>query len=268
MITNDLIHTLSLHIKWHLIDMFHVEWFDNSLRCNITELSQFILDSLTSRLFCTNNQHIWLDTQTTQFLNRVLRWFCLHFTSSLQIRKKRCVDIHNVVRTNISLHLTKCFKEWETFNIPNRTTNFSDNDIWISRCRCTLNLVFQSICDMRNHLNSRTKILPFTFLTQNFAVNLTSSHVRVFIKIDINKTFVVTKVKVSFSTIISNINFTVLVRTHCPWVNIDVRIEFLNRNLKTTILKQTSKTCSYNPFTNWRYHTTSDENIFCHVNSL
>ncbi len=37
-----------------------------------------------------------------------------------------------------------------------------------------------------------------------------------------------------------HINFTVLVRTHCPWVNI-TGDQFLNRNLKTTILSKRSR---------------------------
>ena len=37
-----------------------------------------------------------------------------------------------------------------------------------------------------------------------------------------------TKIQISFCTIISNINFAVLKRIHCSGINIYVRIEFLN----------------------------------------
>ena len=40
-----------------------------------------------------------------------------------------------------------------------------------------------------------------------------------------------TKVEVSFGTIIGHVNFTVLKRIHCSSVNIYIRVNFLHRDI-------------------------------------
>ena len=147
------------------------------------------------------------------------------------------MNVHHIVRTNVCLHLAQCFKERKAFNITNSTTNFSDNNIRICRSCSTFNFFFQRVCDMWNNLNSCSKVFPFTFFSKHFAINFTSCNIRILVKVNINKTFVVTKVKVCFSPIISHVNFTVLVRTHCPWVNINVRVKFLDGYLKPAIFQ-------------------------------
>jgi hypothetical protein len=48
------------------------------------------------------------------------------------------------------------------------------------------------------------------------------------------ETFVVTKVEVSFAAVIKHIDLTVLVWAHCPWVDIDIRVEFLHFDAQPT----------------------------------
>ena len=55
-------------------------------------------------------------------------------------------------------------------------------------------------------------------------------NVWVFVQIDINEAFIVTEIQISLCTIIGHENFTVLIWAHRPWVNVDVWIEFLDRN--------------------------------------
>jgi len=190
--------------------------------------------------------------------------FSFHFTSSFKVWKKRCVDVHNIISTNICFHLTKGFKEWKTFNITNCTTNFCDDNVRISCCRGTFDFFFQSVCDVWNNLDSCTKIFTFTFFTKNFAINFTSCYVRIFVKVDVNKTFIVTKVKVSFSTIVCHVNFTVLIGAHCTWVNVNIRVKFLDSYFKTAIFQKTTKTCSHDSLTDRRNNTTSNKNILSH----
>ena len=57
-------------------------------------------------------------------------------------------------------------------------------------------------------------------------------------------------VAASLGRLLKNRGLKVTIQKFDPYINIDVRVKFLNGNLKPTILKQTSKTRSYNPFTN------------------
>ena len=115
---------------------------------------------------------------------------------------------------------------------------------------------------MRNDLDSCAKVLATAFFTKNFTVNFTSCHVGIFVEIDIDETFIVTQVQICLSPIICHKDFSVLVRTHGPRINIDIRIKLLNGYFETTIFQETAQTCCHNPFPNRRHHTTSYKNIF------
>ena len=60
-----------------------------------------------------DNEHIRLNPNTTQFLNTVLSWFRLHFIGRAQVWYKAGMNIENIFRTNITLHLANGFKEWQ-----------------------------------------------------------------------------------------------------------------------------------------------------------
>ena len=57
-----------------------------------------------------------------------------------------------------------------------------------------------------------------------------------------------TQIKVGLSTVIGDKNFAVLIRAHCPRINIDIRIKFLDRYLIAAAFQQTSKRSRCDPF--------------------
>ena len=116
---------------------------------------------------------------------------------------------------------------------------------------------------MRNHLYSRAQVFSATFLAKDFTINFPCRHIWVLIQIDINEAFIVTKVQVCLCAIVCDKYFPVLVRAHRPWVNIDIRVKFLDRHFQSTIFEQATKTCCDNPFPDGWYDTTRDKNIFC-----
>ena len=57
-----------------------------------------------------------------------------------------------------------------------------------------------------------------------------------------------TQIKVGLSTVIGDKNFAVLIRAHCPRINIDIRIKFLDRYLIAAAFQQTSSEAAVIPF--------------------
>ena len=73
-----------------------------------------------------------------------------------------------------------------------------------------------------------------------------------------------TQIKVGLSTVIGDKNFAVLIRAHCPRINIDIRIKFLDRYLIAAAFQQTSKRSRCDPFPQRRNYTACYKNIFRH----
>ena len=68
------------------------------------------------------------------------------------------------------------------------------------------------------------------------------------------------QIKVSFRTILSNINLTVLIRAHGPGVNIEIGIKFKDGDTEPAGFKNSSQGCSGNTLTQRRNNTTSYKN--------
>ena len=110
------------------------------------------------------------------------------------------------------------FKERETFNISNGTTNFNNNYIIFSIKRS--NGAFYLISDMRNYLNGFSKIISTPLFFNNTVVYLSCCPI-IFLRCNcLCKSFVMAKIQVCFSPVISNKNLSMLKRAHCPGINI------------------------------------------------
>ena len=82
------------------------------------------------------------------------------------------------------------------------------------------NLFLNHVGDVGDDLNRCAEIFTAAFALQDFRINFPGC----------------AKVEVSLSTIIGDKHFTMLIRVHGAWVNVDIWIKFLNRNLQTAIL--------------------------------
>ena len=159
-----------------------------------------------------------------------------HFICRAQVWYQACVDIENIFRTNITFHLANCFKKWQGFNVPDSAADFGDNDIGIAMLGSAHNLFLNHVGDVGDDLNRCAEIFTAAFALQDFRINFPGCDIAVLVQVNINKPLIMAKVEVSLSTIIGDKHFTMLIRVHGAWVNVDIWIKFLNRNLQTAIL--------------------------------
>ena len=98
------------------------------------------------------------------------------------------------------------------------------------------NLFLNHVGDVGDDLNRCAEIFTAAFALQDFRINFPGCDIAVLVQVNINKPLIMAKVEVSLSTIIGDKHFTMLIRVHGAWVNVDIWIKFLNRNLQTAIL--------------------------------
>ena len=84
---------------------------------------------------------------------------------------------------------------------------------------------------MRNNLHRSAEEIPSALFCDYRPVNFTRGNVAVNAQIFVDKSLVMTEVKVCFGAVVGNENLAVLIRTHCAGVNIYIRVEFLNCHL-------------------------------------
>ena len=84
------------------------------------------------------------------------------------------------------------------------------------------------ICNMRNYLYGTSAVITAAFFVKYRPVDLSSGNIGILGQAFIDKTFIMSQVQVSLSSVIGNKYLAVLYRVHCAWVNVNIRIEFLH----------------------------------------
>ena len=155
----------------------------------------------------------------------------------------------NIFTSFFMLELTNGFQERLTFDVTNGSADFNNGNFRILSGWIAIKTGFDFVCNMWDNLNRSSAKISTAFLLKNRPVNLTGCYVGILAQTFIDESFIMSKVKVGLSTIISYKYFTMLYRVHSTRVNVDVWIKFLHCNCVTTSFQQTSERCSCNPLT-------------------
>ena len=71
-----------------------------------------------------------------------------------------------------------------------------------------------------------------------------------------------TEIQVGFRAVVQHVNLAVLVGVHRAGVHIQVRVEFLQRDLETSIFKQRAEGGGRQTFAQRTHHAASDKYVF------
>ena len=196
----------------------------------------------------TAHDKVWLNTKGTKLFYGVLCRLSLDLMSSSNIRNKAHVNNSNVACATLFSKLANCLNKRLRLNITNSATKLCNDYIGISNLFNASKTSLNCISYMRNYLNCTTKEVSSALTLNQRLINEASGEVRLPGKVLINKALIMTKVKVSLFTVLSDKNLTMLERTHSAWVNVKIWVSFLHHDLIATSLKKSAERCSSDSF--------------------
>ena len=79
------VQSLLLHVYRHLVDAWHIFALHHALQIDITERSHLHAQMVIKVAFGSEHKDVGLNTHRLQFLDTMLRRFCLQFVSGFQI---------------------------------------------------------------------------------------------------------------------------------------------------------------------------------------
>ena len=94
---------------------------------------------------------------------------------------------------------------------------------------------------MWDDLNRATAIIAAALLIQNRPVNLSGCNIGLLRQALIDKTLIVSQIKVCLSTVVGNENFAVLYRVHGSRIDIDIGIKLLHCHAVSAHFQKTSQ---------------------------
>ena len=139
----------------------------------------------------------------------------------------------------LPFQLSDGFQERGRLDIANSATNLRDDKIDRVVMHDT---TFDFIGDMRHHLDGFAEIIAMSFLVDDRLVNFAGSHGVSSGSTDACETFIVAQVEVSFHPVNGHVALAVLVRVECAWVDVDIRVKFLDGDGIAARLQQLSDT--------------------------
>jgi len=149
--------------------------------------------------------------------------------------------INDILLSRISPELPDSLKKRQALYIAYGAADFYDNNIYFIGYKPYA--FFYLVCDVRNYLNGAAQVVSPALLGDNRVIYLSCGKIAVFSQFGICKPLVVPQIQIGFCAVIGNVNLSVLKRIHCSRININVRIEFLNRYRKTPAFKERSDSC-------------------------
>ena len=247
----------------HFINTLGRQVLENRFLIHVTEHGQLGNHVLRHGMLAAAHQNIRGNADAAQLLNTVLGRFCFQFARRADIGNQRHMDVQHIVFAHILFYLTDSFQKRKAFNIAYRTADFGNDKIGIVIVADTEYPGLDLIGNMGNDLHRTAQVIPPAFLRNNGLVDFTGSHIGTLGQVDINKPFVMAQVQVRFRAVIRHEHFAVLIRAHGSRIDIDIRIEFLYRNLIAPALQQTPQRSCRNPFTQRRNHAACYKNVLC-----
>ena len=264
LLERDLVETFLLHHQRDFVDCRRCAVLDDSFRLHVAEHGNLVLHLLGDRLLRAADEDVRLDADGAQLLDAVLRRLRLELASCRDVRQERDMDVERIVRADFLLDLADGLEERLALDIADRTADLRDDDISAVCLRHVVDLLLDLVRDVRDDLHGMTLILTVTLLVQNGPVHLTGGDIAPVIQGLVDEALVVTEVEVGLRTIIRDKDLAVLVRTHRARIDVDIRIEFLDRDLDSPALEETAERCGRDALAQGRNNATGNENILCH----
>ena len=163
------VQTLPVVEQRYLIDAVNIDGRDDTVRVDITEMSDLAFDVGRERMGGATQEDIRLNTNAPELLDTVLGGFGLELTRGFHIRHQRKVYVRHMLPADIAPKLADGFQEGQALDIADRSADLDDDDIDVRSDASDAGLDF--IGDVRDYLNGAAEIIPTAFLGNDRIVN-------------------------------------------------------------------------------------------------
>ena len=133
-------------------------------------------------------------------------------------------------------NLSNGLKKGLRLDVAYGAADLGDNNICIGLFSYAVNEFLYLVGDVGNYLNGGTEIFTSALLVEHVPVHLSGGEIGKTVKILVDKTLVMSEVKVGFCSVLGDINFTVLIGAHSAGINVYVGVKLLSCHFKSSRL--------------------------------
>ena len=148
------------------------------------------------------------------------------------------MDEQGVPRPHLMAHLPDGFNKGLALDVADGPADLRDDHIGLSLAAHIVDKALDLVRDVWNGLYSGPQICAPALLRYDVGIDLSSGQVGILVQVLINEPLVVPQIQIRLSSVLGDIDLTVLIGTHGAGVHIDVWVQLLGRYLQPPGLQQ------------------------------
>ena len=165
-------------------------------------------------------------------------------------------------------YLTNRLKKRLGLNVSDSSAYFGNYHVGIGLPSDAVNEFLYLVRYVRNYLNRRAEIFSPALLVQYVPVDLSRRQIGIFVEVLVYESLVMSEVEIRLRAVIGYVNLSVLIRAHRTRIDVDIRVELLSRNLKSSRFKKPSERGGGYSLSETGYNSSRNEYILCHHSHL
>ena len=151
------------------------------------------------------------------------------------------MDKNTVIPSYLKRRLPDSLEEWCGLNISYGAAYLGYDDVGVTALADAVKPFLYLVGDMWNDLDRASEIVSPSFLIQYCPVYLSGSDIGIYRQVLVNKSLVMSQVKVGLGTVLGHKDLAVLIRGHSTRINIYIGIELLYSDTAAASFKQSSQ---------------------------
>ena len=199
-------------------------------------------------MIAAQDDYIRLDAQATQLFDGMLRGLGLNLVRGGDVGHQRNVDAAYVLGAGIFAVLADRLDKRLALDVANGAAQLGDDHVGSGLLFNGAEAGLDGVGHVRNHLHGTAQKVAAALASDQVAIDRSRGEVGIAGKVLVDKTLVMTQVKVGLIAVLSNKDLTMLVRAHGARVNVEIRVGLLHGHLVSARFKKTPQRSRGNSF--------------------
>jgi hypothetical protein len=256
---HQLVQALVVEYLGDFVDVVHVHGRDHGVDRHVGEQRDLAPLALRQRPVGAAQQHVRLDADRQQLLDRMLGRLGLHLARGADVRHQRQVQVHRALAPELDAELADGLQEGHGLDVADRAADLHQADL--GALGALAHALDDLVGDVRDYLHGAAEVIAAALLADDVVVDLAGGEIAVPAGAGAGEALVVAEVEVGLGTVGGDIDLAMLERAHGPRIDVDVGVELDQLELEAAGLEDRRQRSGGDAFAEGGDHAASDENV-------
>ena len=239
---DEVVHALALEHERHLVDgMVDVLLLDDCFEGHVAEHGDLLPELLVERVFAAADEDVRDDADLAQLGHGLLGGLGLQLAGGLDERDIGDVDEEDVLRSDIEGELADGLEERQSLDVARGAADLGDEHVGLGLLAEGVDAALDLVRHMRDDLHGLAEVVAPALFFEDGLVDLAAGEVVEAGQLGVGEALVVAEVEVGLGPVVEHVDLAVLVGAHRARIDIEVRVELLDRHLEPAVFQQGSQ---------------------------